>query len=164
MSRFSTSNHQPPLHVYTAGCDMVAPGCTQLSSLAESLPSAPLLSPDNNIFPSATIVATHGGAGCRANMFSSLFGKSKALQEEEEVDVAVSQVGSYPSRASADSYPRLACWTFTSSTRRLLARVTCNMMLSTSDNIFGTAPRLTLVQYRGSTRTGRRRSQDLDSG
>jgi hypothetical protein len=104
----------------------------------------------------------HRVAARRTKTFALFRGKSKALEEVEEVDVPVSQVRSYRSRASADGYLRPAHWTSTSSTRPALARVNCNMTSSMSDAFSESMPALTALQHRGSTWTRRRRSENLD--
>jgi hypothetical protein len=95
-------------------------------------------------------------------MFASLFGKSKELEEANELDLPVSYVRLVASQAQADRHPRSAHLTSTSSIRPLLARVKCNMTLSTSTAFFEPVPTLTAVQHRSSTWTWRRRPEDMD--
>lgn len=95
-------------------------------------------------------------------MFASLFGKSKELEEANELDLPVSYVRLVASQAQADRHPRSAHLTSTSSIRPLLARVKCNMTLSTSTAFLEPVPTLTAVQHRSSTWTWQRRPEDMD--
>jgi hypothetical protein len=72
-------------------------------------------------------------------MFAWPFGKAKDLEDVTELDVPVSQARPLTGRAPADGYLRPARWTSTSLTRHLLARVKCNMMLSTRNAFSGHA-------------------------